>query len=609
MVQINSAARIFVLFVVLLGAYVAAPNFWPQGERIDLTDRPVRDWIGPDGLRATVQDDADQLSELIAEFGESTGELDLPDLYFIGPAPQGAERVVMLDGRELPLLRSNVALDCAVPSPLFCRQINLGLDLQGGVFASFEINEVEFFTETFLDERLAMEALGNTDNRFAGLVLGDLELTQADDGGWIGRFAVFADVDPLDIAVAHIPEGFIQLSPGEGAEVILRVSGTVRDTLMISLTDRLIEGLRTRFDAFGVSEPVIRAAGPPGRVYVEIAGADSIPPVSQGDLQFCSVPPDFTNLSSATYTALDAVNPGSRDVLGAEQVAIDRTVACVQAEDIVGASASFGETGAPQVNVQLHPSAQGTMNFLTQRIWSGGEPEARYLGVILDGEVLRFDSFDPNLGTSFRIRGVETIEEATTLATILRAGALPAKITKLEESKVGAELGEAAIQAGQLAAVLAVVAVLIYMAISYGVFGLFANLALIVNLVLILGFMSLLGFTLSLPGIAGIVLTIGMAVDANVLVFERMREVWRKTENVGQAIENGYGQALSTILDANVTTFIAAIVLFFVGKGAIQGFAITLSIGIVTSVFSALLFTRMLIGFWHGSGRRLSMPI
>ncbi|MGB0785996.1 MAG: protein translocase subunit SecD, partial [Alphaproteobacteria bacterium] len=200
-------------------------------------------------------------------------------------------------------------------------------------------------------------------------------------------------------------------------------------------------------------------------------------------------------------------------------------------------------------------------------------------------------------------------EEASTLATILRAGALPAEIVKLEESKVGPELGAQAVAAGQWAALLAVMAVLLYMMISYGLFGLFANIALLVNLALILGIMTLLGFTLSLPGIAGIVLTIGMAVDANVLVFERMREVWRRSGNVGQAIENGYGQALSTILDANITTFIAAIVLFFIGKGAIQGFAVTLSIGILTSIFSALLFTRMLIGFWYGSGRRLIMPI
>lgn len=609
MVQINPAARIFVLIVILIGAYMALPNLWPQAERIDLQERPVQGWIGSADMRATPQDDAERLSELMAKAGISAEGLDLPEIYFVGPAPEGAESVLTLDGRVLPLVNSNVALDCAVPSPLFCRQINLGLDLQGGVFASFEIDEQKYFGDLFLDERLAVEALDSgEDERFFNLLLGELDLERADDGGWIGRFDILADTDPADITRQHIAGANIQVFANDTDQIAFQVSGTARNNIMTSLTDRLIEALRSRFDAFGVSEPVIRAAGPPGRVYVEIAGADSIPPVTPGELQFCSVPNDFSGAVGDQYDYLDAANPGSRDVLGATRVAIDRTVPCVQTEDITGASAAFGETGAPQVNVQLRPSAQAIMNELTKREWSDG-PQARYLGVILDGKVLRFDSFEPNLGTSFRIRGVQTIEEATTLATILRAGALPAEIVKLEESKVGPELGQEAIQAGQLAAILAVVAVLVYMGISYGIFGLFANLALIVNLMLILGMMTLLGFTLSLPGIAGIVLTIGMAVDANVLVFERMREVWRKTENVGQAIENGYGQALSTILDANVTTFIAALVLFFVGKGAIQGFAVTLSIGIITSVFSALLFTRMLIGFWFGSGRRLKMPI
>ena len=615
MVQIGVAARIFVLLVIVLGIYLALPNLWPQAERLDLDQRPVRSWI-PATLPASPQDDPAELAHLVDEFAIDVGEAELPQTYFLGPAPAGAERVILLDGREVPLEGSTIARDCTVPSPLVCRQINLGLDLQGGVFASYQIDEQGYFRDLFLDERRAIESLDSGDDpRFFDLLLGDLDLIEADDGGWIGRFNILADVNPADIERAHRAQPGVQIftsptgdSPTRG--IVLQVSGQVRDGIMVSMTDRLIESLRTRFDAFGVTEPIIRTAGPPGRVYVEIAGADNIPPVTRGELQFCSVPTDFSGTldPQPQYNYLDATTPGSRDVRGARRVAIDRTVPCVESEDIVGAAAAFGETAAPQVNVQLRPSAQALMNRLTKREWSEG-PQARFLGVILDGKVLRFDSFEPNLGTSFRIRGVQTIEEATTLATILRAGALPAEITKLEESKVGPELGAAAIQAGQFAAVLAVVAVLVYMAISYGLFGLFANLALVINLMLILGIMTLLGFTLSLPGIAGIILTVGMAVDANVLVFERMREVWRKTKNVGQAIENGYAQALSTILDANVTTFIAALVLFFIGKGAIQGFAITLSIGIITSVFSALLFTRMLIGFWFDAGRRVEMPI
>ena len=497
---------------------------------------------------------------------------------------------------------------CFVPWPFLCRQINLGLDLQGGAFASFEINEEAYWRSVFKEEQLGIEGLSRgDDSRFEDLLLSDMDLVRADDGAWIATFDILADTTARDIALAYQPQSFIQLRSTNQGQLVLQVSSAVRNQGLVTLTQRLIESLRTRFDAFGISEPLIRASGPPGRVSVELPGAQTIPDIPPGNLRLCSVPANFSGAIGNQYEFYDAAVPGSPDVLGASRVAIDRTVPCVETEDISGAAAALDGPN-PQVNVQLVPSAQSTMNNLTQQAWSQG-PNQRYLAVILDDEVIRFDGFEPNLGTSFRIRGTETIDEATRLATILRAGALPAEITKLEESKVGPELGATAVQAGQTAAALAVIAVLVYMLISYGIFGLFADLAMIVNLGLIIGLMTLLGFTLTLPGIAGIVLTIGMAVDANVLVFERMREVWRKTGNVGQTIENGYSEALSTILDANITTFIAAAVLFAVGKGAIQGFAVTLSIGILTSIFSALLFTRMLIGFWYGADRRLTMPI
>ena len=608
MVQIPLAARIFVLLVITLGIYTAAPNLWPRAQTLDLTGLPVAQWIGEPAGQVPLQG-ADQAARLLAQRPDYVFDGDLPDTFFVGPALDGVSEVVLLDGRRLPLRSNSVAIDCAVSAPFSCRQINLGLDLQGGAFASFEIAEHTYFETLFKEERLGIERLSQRDDaQFADLLLGRLDMTQADDGGWFGVFDILADVPARQIALAYQPSGSVQLTPNEETnQLILQVSGLSRDRLMVDLTQQLIESLRTRFDAFGISEPIIRAAGPAGRVYVELPGADGIPSIPPGNLRLCSVPGNYSNAIGSQYDYLEPVKPGSNDVRGASRVAIDRRVQCVDSEDIRGATATFDGPN-PQVNVQLRPSAGVLMNELTKQEWSEG-PGARFLGVILDDKVIRFDSFEPNLGTSFRIRGTETIEEATTLATILRAGALPAEITKLEESKVGPELGAAAIQAGQVAAVLAVIAVLVYMVISYGLFGLFANVALIINLILILGLMTLLGFTLSLPGIAGIVLTIGMAVDANVLVFERMREVWRKTNNVGQAIENGYGQALSTILDANITTFIAAVVLFIVGKGAIQGFAVTLSIGILTSIFSALLLTRMLIGFWYGSGRRLTMPI
>ena len=539
MVQIPFAARLFTLFMVLIGLYFAAPNFFPRS--IDRVD----------------------------DEGQVVGQ------------------------------------DCFVPWPFVCRQINLGLDLQGGAFASFEVAEEAYWRSVFRDEQLSLEALAlGDDERFWDLLLDFTDLQSADDGGWIATFDILADISAQDLAVAHTAQPFVQVRPTADNQLILQVSGTVREQNLLTLTNRLIESLRTRFDAFGISEPIIRPAGPPGRVYVELPGAEGIPDVPPGNLRICSVPTNFSGATGAGIEYYPAAEPGTDPVRFADRIAVDRTQRCVETADIIGAAANIQN----EVEVTLRPSAGEIMRDLTRTEWSSG-PAARYIGTILDGRVLRIDSFEPNLGTRFVVRGIGSVQEAATLATILRAGALPAEITKLEESKVGPELGAQAVAAGQWAALLAVAAVFLYMMVSYGLFGLFANVALIVNLVLILGTMSLLGFTLSLPGIAGLVLTIGMAVDANVLVFERMREVWRRTGNVGQAIENGYAQALSTIVDANITTFIAAVVLFNVGKGAIQGFAVTLSIGILSSIFCALLLTRMLIGFWYGGGRRLMMPI
>lgn len=202
-------------------------------------------------------------------------------------------------------------------------------------------------------------------------------------------------------------------------------------------------------------------------------------------------------------------------------------------------------------------------------------------------------------GGSGIITGSFSVEESTRLAVLLRAGALPAAMNFLEERTIGPELGADSIAAGRVAAMVAGVAVMLYMVASYGLFGLFANIALVINMALIFAALSAVGGTLTLPGIAGIVLTIGMAVDANVLVFERIREELRANRNPARAIELGYERALSAIIDANLTTFITAVVLFLVGAGPVRGFAITLGIGIVTSVFTAVYVTRLITETWY----------
>jgi preprotein translocase subunit SecD len=216
--------------------------------------------------------------------------------------------------------------------------------------------------------------------------------------------------------------------------------------------------------------------------------------------------------------------------------------------------------------------------------------------ILLDNEVISAPTIQSHIpGGAGEITGNFTVEESTRLAILLRAGALPAEITVLEQRVIGPDLGQDSIDAGKLASIVAFVAVCLYMVLSYGIWGMFANVALVLNIVLIFAMMSVIGATLTLPGIAGIILTIGMAVDANVLVFERVREELRSGKGPVRSMSLGYEKALSAIVDGSLTTLIAAVVLFALGSGPIRGFAVTLGLGLVTSIFTAIWVTRSLI--------------
>ena len=229
---------------------------------------------------------------------------------------------------------------------------------------------------------------------------------------------------------------------------------------------------------------------------------------------------------------------------------------------------------------------------------------------MLDEEVISAPTIQSHIpGGSGIITGQFSVEESTRLAILLRAGALPAEIAVLEQRTVGPELGQDSIEAGRIAAIIAFAAVLVFMALSYGLFGVFANVALILNVGLIFGLLSVIGATLTLPGIAGIVLTIGMAVDANVLIFERIREELKSAKGPARAIELGYEKAFSAIIDANITTFIAAVILFAMGSGPVRGFSVTLGLGILTSVFTAVFVTRLMIATWFASRRPKTIEV
>jgi preprotein translocase subunit SecD len=270
----------------------------------------------------------------------------------------------------------------------------------------------------------------------------------------------------------------------------------------------------------------------------------------------------------------------------------------VTGERLVDAKLGFDQNGLPSVDFRF--DAAGGARF--------GEYTANNVGkrfaIVLDGEVISAPRIiTAILGGAGQITGSFTIESATTLAILLRSGALPAEINVLEERTVGPVLGADSIAAGKAAAVVAGVAVLVFMVLSYGWFGVLADIALAFNVAMIFGLLSAVGATLTLPGVAGIVLTIGMAVDANVLIFERIREELKRVKKPAQAIETGYDRAFSAIVDANVTTIIVAMILFALGAGPVRGFSVTLGAGIVTSVFTAVLVTRFLVVVWMQARR------
>ena len=230
--------------------------------------------------------------------------------------------------------------------------------------------------------------------------------------------------------------------------------------------------------------------------------------------------------------------------------------------------------------------------------------------IVLDGVIQSAPVInEPILGGSGQISGNFTTEEATGLAVILRSGALPAKLVIIQQTTVGPSLGADSINAGILASIIGLVAVLAFMLVAYGIFGIFADIALLANLLMLIALMSVFGFTLTLPGIAGIVLTMGMAVDSNVLVYERIREEWRNGRSAMSAIETGFKAAFATILDANATTLIAAVVLFGVGSGPVRGFAVTLSIGVITTVFTAFTLTALIVSIWVKRTKPKEVPL
>jgi len=403
--------------------------------------------------------------------------------------------------------------------------------------------------------------------------------------------AVSALARPV-VSLTGIGQNDIEVT-AEGEVIVVQLSEAERAATDNRTIQQSLEIIRRRVDEVGTREPTILRQGE-DRILIQVPGIGSAAELkaligTTAKLTFNAVV-GRTQDAGATAGARNLLLP-SMDEKGVFYIVEATPV--VTGEELVDAQPAFDQNSRPAVNFRFNPS--GARKFGDYTAANIGSPFA----IVLDDEVISAPVIQSHIpGGSGIITGRFSVEESTKLAVLLRAGALPAEMTFLEERTVGPELGQDSIDAGRVAALIAIVLVVLWMVGSYGLFGVFANIALAVNMALIFAALSIVGGTLTLPGIAGIVLTIGMAVDANVLVFERIREELRVQKGPARAIQIGYERALSAIIDANITTFVTAAVLFMVGAGPVRGFAITLGIGILSSVFTALFVTKLLIESW-----------
>ncbi|MCS3902217.1 preprotein translocase subunit SecD [Methylohalomonas lacus] len=603
---------LLLLIVVLVGAVYALPNLFGKdpaiqvsptsGEVSELTELEVTGVLDEAGITPTAVER--QPDSLILRFADSDAQLEARDH--------------LLD----ELGRSHtVALNLAPATPDWLRSLNaepmfLGLDLRGGVHFLLQVDmeaAIDKAEERYVSDIRAL--LREERVRYKSV-------READDGG---VELVLRDQADSDKTASLVSNNFLDLNVEEAdAEYTLRATlseQSIKETRDFALQQN-ITTLRKRVNELGVAEPIIQQQGN-SRIVVQLPGVQDT--ARAKDILGATATLEFrmVDTDNSVQDAVDGRVPAGSKLYyerNGSPVLLEREI-MLTGDSITDASSGIEQTtGGPMVSITL--DSKGSRIFSRRTADEVGNPMAT---VYIENktvterndddelvqrketveEVINIATIREQLGQRFQITGLESTQEARNLALLLRAGALAAPVTIIEERTIGPSLGQQNIDQGFMSVLIGFVLVLLFMAVYYRVFGLVANLALTLNLVLLVALLSLLQATLTLPGIAGIVLTVGMAVDANVLIFERIREEVRNGNSPQSSIHAGYEKAFSSIADANITTLIAAVVLFSFGTGPVKGFAVTLSLGILCSMFTAIFGTRAVINLIYG-GRRLS---
>ena len=595
--------NILVLVIVLGGILLALPNMYGSAPAVQIVEQ--------DGAEIE-QSRLDEFVRVVENAGVQ------PEAAYL----HNGRGVIRFSGHNdqvvaSELLRENYARDYGVATTLAPRMpewvrslglnpMSLGLDLRGGVYVLLEVDmdtavnkRLELYQDDF-DGRLRDEQIRHR--------------VEIDNASVLVRLTSEEDLERARSLIRESDDEVIITAGSDGRSLRVRMTDQqIKDRQNLAI-EQNITTLRNRVNELGVAEPIVQRQGE-DRIVVQLPGVQD--------------PQELDKILTATATLefrlvdQSGNEPGSRRYPGRDGVAsaILKRKVIASGDQIIDASAGFSE-GQPAVNIKLDAAGGESMLETTQNnlqkpmstvfietnretVIRNGVEETR---TIKSEEIINTATIRGVFKNNFQITGL-TPGEARDLALLLRAGALAAPVYKIDERTIGPSLGADNIKRGFEAITIGFLAVIVFMAIYYKGFGLIANVALFSNLVFIVALLSLLQASLTLPGIAGIVLTVGMAVDANVLIFERIREELAAGVSPQAAINSGYEKALSSIADANLTTLIAAVVLFAFGTGPIKGFAITLSLGIITSMFTAIVGTRAIVNLVFGGRRMESLPV
>ena len=493
----------------------------------------------------------------------------------------------------------------ALPAWMPHQKLNLGLDLQGGSYLLLEVDTVALKAERLVNlTEDVRTTLREKQIEFAALgVNGDAVTLQ------------IPDQTQVQTAYNELAKLGNPLPSGRGRDVTVQVQG---QTIRMSLSDQAmqaesiqavkqsIEIIRRRVDQMGTREPTIVQQGT-NRIVVEAPGESDPERLKAVIGQTAKLTFQMVDDSVTTEEAVAGRVPPGSILLpeeGPEKQLTVKRRAVVSGEMLVSAGATYDQYNRPAISFRFN--GQGARRFAD----ASSQNVGKRFAIVLDNKIISAPTIQEAITTgSGQITGNFTLEQANDTALLLRSGALPAPLKVIDQRSVGAELGADAIRAGRISLTIGAAAIFVFIILAYGLFGVFAACALVVNILLILALMSLTQATLTLPGIAGLILTLAVAVDANVLIYERMRDEARAGRSAMIAADHGYSLALPSIIDANLTTSISALIMFWLGSGPVRGFAWTLLIGVMTSVFTAVLVTQVLIGWWIRRARPKALPI